>query len=164
MSENQSENWNLLHLKLKSNMQQELSITRDLLGNMHQEELSLIIQDQPSWNRVMIHRSQMLERLKTLRLQRLETTQEIVKTLGLKDANCDLEKLLPLNEEISYEIFNIRDQLIALTERMNHQQNLNHHLIENNHSMMSQAQRQPLTQKNSKAGVTTCTIKRGGYN
>ncbi len=145
-------------------MQQELSISRDLLGNMHQEELSLIIQDQPSWNRVMIHRSQMLERLKTLRLQRVETTQEIVKTLGLKEANCDLEKLLPLNEEISYEIFNIRDQLIALTERMNHQQNLNHHLIEHKNSLMSQAQRQPLAQKSSKTGVTTCTLKRGGYN
>jgi hypothetical protein len=122
--------WNVLHEEIKLLMQQELSITRELLANMHQEELSLMLRDPGSLNQVMQQRSSMLERLSGLRVQRQQTTQKIYPLIEVQTARPSLEEILPLNEEISYEIFNLRDQLLALTERMNRQQHRNTHLEE----------------------------------
>ncbi|MBY0529947.1 MAG: hypothetical protein K2P51_07120 [Rhabdochlamydiaceae bacterium] len=126
----QQTEWNQLHGSLKNIMQQELSLTRELLANFHQEELSLMLQDQGSWTQIMQQRAQMIERLSTLRLQRQQTTEQIIPLAEKKGTTATLDEILPLNEEITYEIFNLRDQLLALTERINRQQSRNQHLRE----------------------------------
>lgn len=113
---------------LKSTMQQELLLTRELLGNLHQEEQSLIVQDSATWNQVMQERACVIEKLKNIRLARLETSTQIVKSLHLNTESLT-ENALPLDLESCCEILHLSDQLIALTERMNLQQNRNHHLM-----------------------------------
>jgi hypothetical protein len=124
----QQAEWNQLHGSLKNIMQQELSLTRELLANFHQEELSLMLQDQGSWTQIMQQRAHMIERLSALRLHRQSTTEQIVSLAEKKGPTPTLEEILPLSEEITYEIFNLRDQLLALTERINRQQHRNEHL------------------------------------
>ncbi len=121
---------NALQDQLKMTMQQELILTRELLGNLHQEEQSLIVQDGPSWNQVMQHRASVLEKLKNLRLERVKTSSKIAEVLHLSNPSL-LDKDFPLDLESCCEILHLSDQLIALTERLNLQQNRNQYLMTN---------------------------------
>lgn len=114
---------------LQATLQQELYLSRELLANLHQEELSLILQDQGSWNQVMSDRAPMMERLSDLRTKREELAHQMLSLSGKKETT-PLEELLPLTEMISYEIVNLRDQLIVLTERLNRQHHRNQHILE----------------------------------
>lgn len=79
---------------------------RELLANMHREELSLQLCDKMGWEQVMIERSQMVTRLGSLREARLYATQLFEEKGSLEDTD-------------AIEILTLRDQLLALAERMN---------------------------------------------
>jgi flagellar FlgN protein len=119
------EDWQTLHISLRDDLQKEIHLTRELLSNMRQEELSFILQDTGGLNQILQERSEMLEKLSTLRLHRQETTAKIEKIASAKHKNPSLEELLPPSEEISTEILSLSDQLMALTERMNRQHSQN---------------------------------------
>lgn len=116
--------WNEARDQLKISMQKEISMMRELLANMHQEELSLLMNDRGSWNNVMQQRSQLIERLSYLRVERLEATKKIEDMVCAKDKakEITLEEILPADDENSCEILSLRDQLFALMEKMNFQQ------------------------------------------
>lgn len=158
--------WRQLHEEIKELMQQELTLSRELLANMHEEELALMMRDQRSWTLVMQMRSSMIERLSTLRTQRQQTTQKIYPLLSLHATHPSLEEIFPLNEEISHDIFNLRDQLMALTERMNRQQHRNSHLEEHlkfqeqPSALRPRSFYPPELKQKKKANVATYTIKK----
>lgn len=122
--------WNEAQDKLKSSLQMEVHIMREILANMHQEELSLMLHDKSGWNKVMEERAQMVQRLGGLRTNRMQATQELQSLAGSKKKNEEptLEKLLATDEASSCEILSLCDQLTALTERMNTQNSRNQNL------------------------------------
>ena len=96
-----------LHDALVENLKKEVYLTRELLSNIHQEEISLMLHDTGSLAQVLQQRSSMLERLSSLRSSRLETAHKIAHLHGLHSADL-----------LSIEIASLNDQLNALTQRM----------------------------------------------
>ena len=123
-------NWQDLHCSLRDDLQKEIHLTRELLTNMRQEEVSLMLHDTGSLNLILQQRSQMLEKLSFLRVHRQETTQQIEKIVAIKSESPTLDQILPPSEEISSEILSLSDQLTALHEKMNRQQSQNQRLAE----------------------------------
>jgi hypothetical protein len=155
MQESNQENWHTLHCALKDDLQSEISLTRELLANMRQEEVSLMLQDSNSLNLILQQRSVMLEKLSSIRLRRQETTMKIEKIAK----NTALDAILPPNEEISAEILSLSDQLIALNEKMNQQQSHNHRLSEHpDHYLSFQSSQK--TRPKRKASIATYQIKK----
>ena len=153
------EDWNTLHSDLRDGLQNEIRVTRELLSNMHQEEVSLMLHDTGSMNQILQQRSEMLETLSFLRLRRQQTTEKIEKISG--HAQPSLEKILPPNEEISSEILTLSDQLMALTERMNRQQTQNQRLTEHaDRQYYPQLQQISETRPKRKASIATYHLKK----
>jgi hypothetical protein len=150
--------WIFLHEQLREALQKEVHIMRELLANMHQEELSLLLNDQGSLHELLDQRSIIIERLSTFRSMRIETTEKIEKILS-KDSLPTLENILPDAEETSTQILSLRDQLMALTEQMNRQQTQNQYLMEHpDHSRMLAVQSAPRPKR--KASIATYQIKK----
>jgi uncharacterized protein with von Willebrand factor type A (vWA) domain len=155
------ENWQNLHVSLRDGLQKEIYLMRELLSNMHQEEVSLILHDTGSLDQILQQRSQMLEKLSSLRLHRQETTEKIEKIISANHKNPSLDEILPPNEEMSTEILSLSDQLMALTERMNLQHSQNQRLAEHpDHNHYPPLQPSPQTRPKRKASVATYQIKK----
>ncbi|MFI5333962.1 MAG: hypothetical protein ACHQT8_02200 [Chlamydiales bacterium] len=111
-----------IHEELKRSMQKEITLMRDLLANMHQEELSLLMHDRTSWNKIMEERAKIVQNLGPWRSKRTEATDKLIQHRDKeKKKTPQLEELLPPEQQSSCEILSLRDQLMALTERMNSQ-------------------------------------------
>lgn len=96
-----------LHGALKDLLKKEVSLSRELLSNMRQEEVSLMLHDQGSLIETLTQRSHLLQQLSALRLHRVETTKKIA----------DLPSSDTLDVD-SIEIASLNDQLESLTTRM----------------------------------------------
>jgi flagellar biosynthesis/type III secretory pathway chaperone len=150
--------WNNLHNDLKEVLQKEVNIMRELLANMHQEEVSLLLNDQGSLHELLQQRSVIVDRLSFLRSNRIATTTKLEQFVS-KDSTPAPECILPFEDEMSTEIFSLRDQLMALTEQMNRQQSQNKYLTEHpEHIRASAAQNAPRAKR--KASVATYQIKK----
>lgn len=120
--------------ELKASLQKEVHIMRDVLANLHQEELSLMMRDQSCWNQLMQERAVMLERLDTWRNMRIQATKKLMEASGRKNLihEFPVEELFSKEDDSACEILSLRDQLLALIQRMNlqnsHNQNLQTHL------------------------------------
>lgn len=123
--------WIEAHDHLKALMQKEIHIMREILANMHQEELCLLLNDKGSWNQVMQERSTLIERLSSLRSDRITMTEKIEHMASLKTdtKSPSLEQILPAEDDATCEILSLRDQLMALIERMNTQNSRNEYLF-----------------------------------
>ena len=155
------EEWHTLHGTLRDDLQKEIHLTRELLSNMHQEEVSMMLHDGGSLNQIMQQRAHLLERLSLIRLHRSETTEQIIKIVGKSHKQPTLEEILPLDEEIRTEILSLSDQLMALTERMNRQHHQNLHLAEHgDHVRYPQLQPAADARPKKKASVATYQIKK----
>jgi hypothetical protein len=116
--------WKETRDELKMIMKKEISMMREILANMHQEELNLNLGDQGGWTIVMQERSVLIERLGILREARIQATQKLEDLVPLstkRDKKTPLEQLLALDEEAYSEILLLRDQISALLERINFQ-------------------------------------------
>lgn len=161
MTQMDSEEWQKLHDLLRENLQKEIYLTRELLSNMHQEEVSLILHDKGSLNWILQQRSQIMERLSLLRLHRIKTTEKIEKMASQTHPHPTLDEILPPNEEISTEILSLSDQLMALTERMNRQHNQNQRLAEyGDHTPYPSLQPTIEPRPKKKVSVTTYQINK----
>ena len=154
MSDN-AEEWTALHVQLQQTLQKEVSMMRELLANMHQEELSLLLNDQGSLSQLLHDRTQLIDHLSTLRTTRLETAERIEKMTGDKTP----EQMFPIEEESSMEILSLRDQLMALTEQMNRQKSQNQYLIDHP-TEAKLAAPQNTARAKRKASVATYQIKK----
>jgi flagellar FlgN protein len=115
--------WKEARDELKMIMKKEVSMMREILANMHQEELTLLLGDQGGWNTVVEQRSELIERLGNLRQARMQTTQKLEELVpaSKKEKKEPLEQLLALDDEAYSEILLLRDQISALLERINFQ-------------------------------------------
>lgn len=109
--------WNQIQEQLKLAMQKEVNLMREILANMHQEELSLLMNDTPSWQKVMDERSEMVLRMSYLRKQRDLVALQFKE--NAKHKSKKLFEILKAGDEISSEILSLLDQILALTERTN---------------------------------------------
>ena len=159
-TENQGpENWQALHDALRDDLQKEIHLTRELLSNMHQEEVSLMLHDNGSLNQVLQQRSPMLEKLSSLRLHRQNTLEKIEKIAPCKNKHPSLDEILPPSDDTSTEILSLSDQLMALTERLNRQHTHNQHLTDHG-DPTRHLQPAPEARPKRKASVATYQIKK----
>jgi hypothetical protein len=147
--------WNALHTQLQQTLQKEVSMMRELLANMHQEELSLLLNDHGTLSQLLHERTLLVDRLSSLRTTRLNTAEKIEKITGTQSP----EQMFPLEEESSMEILSLRDQLMALTEQMNRQKNQNQYLTDHP-AEAKLAAPQNATRAKRKASVATYQIKK----
>lgn len=96
------------------NMKREISLMREVLSNMHQEEKALMIFDRARWNQTLQDRFPLVQTLSQLREERRVKIEQI-KT----GQNMPIEKLLPTADEDSCQIMNLSDQLLTLIEKTN---------------------------------------------
>jgi flagellar biosynthesis/type III secretory pathway chaperone len=159
-SEDPSNYWQALHSELKEGLETEIRLTRELLSNMHQEEISLMLHDSSTLNQVLQIRAEMLEKLSRLRLCRLKATEELEKVSSLKHQHrSSLEELLPPYEESSAEILSLSDQLITLTEKIHRQNAQNQRLIAHGDSSFYLAQHlPPQSRPKRKVAIATYNI------
>ena len=138
--------WTEMHEKLQQSMKKEIETMREVLANMHQEEQSLLINDKSSWSRVMEERSALILRLSDLREERLHTTEKLQLMAFPQGVPEDvpLEDLFPPQDLLSCETLTLRDQLMALVERLNLQSGRNEILFNlSQHPMREEPQVQP---------------------
>ena len=116
--------------KLKSCLKQEVHMMREILANMHQEELSLLMHDHTAWLKIMEARSDMVVMLKNLRHERGHVTNHLQMLIGKSEKiELKMDELIPLDDELRSELQSLLDQILALTERINLQNCRNDHLF-----------------------------------
>lgn len=109
------EKWKLAHELLKKALKKEVSLMRELLANLHQEELSLFERDKKNWEIIFELRSDIVVKLFEVRKKRLGASFEIEQQVSLKK----IQEKFPFEEEDSCEILTLLDQLFALIDRIN---------------------------------------------
>ncbi|MGH7889217.1 MAG: hypothetical protein ACRENF_01550 [Thermodesulfobacteriota bacterium] len=139
-----NEKWTQLHTQLLELMKREIEIMRQLLGNLHQEELFILRKEINYWNQLMEERAHLISQLSDLRGGRLSATESLESTHPL----CD-------EDENSWEILALRDQILALLDRMNLQASRNEMLTQLAHH---QETAQPQMQQKRKISIATQTL------
>ena len=122
--------WGPTHDQLRDSMQKEITVLRELLANLFQEEIFLSQKNSKGIYLIQEDRSNLLKTLSSLRKKRLILTKKIkelfITTRSKK--KLDLEHLLPPEHENTSQVLSLRDQMRALFEKMNTQKMRNHHL------------------------------------
>ncbi len=119
MQENSFSDQNIDEPWLKNWLTQEISIMRELLSNLLQEEIALIMWDEMCWNQVIMERSLIIEKLKNLREQKKPLKESFIALfadLCKSNSECELKFL--------------KEQVLALTEKTASQNMRNHKLFE----------------------------------
>ena len=131
-----------LHNQLQDQMQREVYLMRELLSNMHQEEISLMLHDRGSLHQILQQRSSLLEKLSSLRINKLEILSQI--------------EDLPLYLSSSLEISSLHDQVTILSEKVHRQTTTNQRLTSHpeHYSHFTQAPR-----PKKKMAIATLQIK-----
>src|ERR1700733_7405016 len=152
--------WTQHHTDLQNLLKKEIDAMRELLGNLHQEEMLIIQKDMAYWNQLMEERGHLIQQLSHLRQDRMYTT-EILEAMNHAHANVPLEELVPPDHENSWELLALRDQILALLDRMNLQCSRNEMLTQlAHHEAAPQQQRQP----EKKAKISIATLPPEDYN
>jgi hypothetical protein len=141
---------NELQQKLKNVMKQEIAMMREVLANMHQEELTLQLYDQRTWTQILQDRGAMIKRLGHLRQERIHATEEL-------NAVSSLDHALAEGDDEACEILSMRDQLMALIERINAQQSKNQVLYERGIKRGAAPSMQPAPRPKKKGLLATYT-------
>ncbi len=121
-------------------MQKEIALMREVLANMHEEEISLRMNDKHVWTKVLCQRAEILRLLSPLREKRIEASKGFKKEVEMDH----------------FEILTMRDQLMALIEKMN-QQNAT------NESLYKGSERAPQLQKIPEAKKKSSIATYDGY-
>ena len=119
--------WLEAHIELQNSMKKEIEVMREILANMHQEEYFLLSNDKISKDHVVEERSLLLKRFHDIRNIRLSVT-ETLEELSFPNSNAQnisLEECLRGEGEDSCETLFLRDQLVAIFNRMTMQNSRN---------------------------------------
>lgn len=96
------ENWAKVSAQLDLALKKEIGIMREILANLHEEELALLENALARWSQVMDRRSELILQLFKLRKKRIQVGKPFK------------------NQEIdSVDVLSKLDQLIALMDRIN---------------------------------------------
>lgn len=107
--------WDKTQLELNAILKKEIELMREVLANLHEEELSLLERDLKKWATIMDTRSELVMQLLSLRQKKTVTITTLEKLALLLSK----KEILPAQEESSCEILSQLDQLLALLERTN---------------------------------------------
>lgn len=118
--------WEKAHKILNQSLEKEIHLMREVLSNLHQEEMALLEKNQAKWKKVMRQRSDLVVDLSRQRLHRMEATVELTKCC----VRLGRQEMLPHDEESSCEILTKLDQIFALLDRTNLQNCRNSALFE----------------------------------
>ena len=116
MASPDQQNWSQLHEEVKTHLQKEVHLTRELLSNLHQEAL-----DKEHSMQILQQRQSLLERLNQARELRLVAMQKLEILIDPNSKGLKLEQILPLGDEQTAEVLSLSEQLDALTKKMNQQ-------------------------------------------
>ena len=145
--------WTELHTELQNLLKKEIDVMRELLGNLHQEEILIIQKEMSYWNQLMEERGRLIHKLSSLRETRLLTTETLESRSHFGHSNVSLEELLPPDNENSWELLALRDQMFALLDRMNLQCSRNEMLTQ-----LARHQPTPQLQPEKKAKISIATL------
>ena len=154
--------WTQHHTDLQNLMKKEIDTMRELLGNLHQEEMLIIQKEMAYWNQLMEERGHLIQQLSYLRQDRVATTG-ILEAINHSHPNVPLEELLPPDNENSYELLALRDQMFALLDRMNLQCSRNEMLTQLAHHQAA-TQHHPEHLPEKKAKISIATLPPEDYN
>jgi flagellar biosynthesis/type III secretory pathway chaperone len=106
--------------EIKDLMKAEIRLMRELLSNMHQEEVALILFDKNGWTMTLQQRFSLMQSLASLRQHRQEVTYTLTDGSG---KSCQGRQKLPaLNDEDSIELALLAEQVLTLAQKV-HEQN-----------------------------------------
>ena len=119
--------WKQLHKSLQEALKKEVDTMREILANLHQEELCLVMNDQGSFNRLLQERDSLMTKLNSFKKNRIDIFHalraSLPETTGIKiEAPEDLACVL---KEESCETLLLKDQQKAIIERINLQSSRN---------------------------------------
>ncbi len=139
--------WIFHHEELRDLLKKEISLMRELLTNMHEEERSLLFHDESLLKYTLETRSYLAKQIGEVHQKRLKKTKEI------ETITTDYALTAPPGEDVSTEMSSLKDQLTALTEQVNRQQDANQHLMDHPNALPPDVQ---VTVKNKKKiSITT---------
>jgi|GEM_PF-5307554 len=110
--------WTLYCEELQLWMKKEISTMREILATLHLENDA---GNEGLRSQLFKERSILLEKLQVLKVEK----EKIIKTLALL-AQCSEEELFAQAEKIDAETLILRDQIAALKEKINHENETSH--------------------------------------
>ena len=124
--------------KLEVLMRREISILRELLGNMQEEQNALVSNDVEGLKNIMDTRHPLMDLMLQVRQQRLDVFNILaelrdIPIASFEHSSAGLESSLLwdcIGDECC-EIISLKEQIIALLEKIQIQSNQNNYLIEN---------------------------------
>ena len=121
-------------------MAREVILSREILANMRQEEDALLIHDENALRQIMSKRDAPLQELMTVREERIESVKQLAFMTyhlkgrqNIKEEPLTVDNLLDGPGDDGCEVLILRDQLIALIEKMNLQNSSNLQLSNHHH-------------------------------
>lgn len=120
------EKWTCAHVELNFCLEKEIHLMREILANLHEEELSLLESDFTRFHAILAERSEYIVKIRDQRKKRMDSTAALVKVAVEQQQR----ELLPTEEASSCEVLTKLDQLIALSERINLQNCRNNALFD----------------------------------
>jgi hypothetical protein len=150
--------WTETHTQLQQLMKRERDTMRELLSNFHQEEQLILRKDKTYWNNLMQERALLIGQLSELRQERFIKTETLESMEAVSHPNPVFEELLPVNDENSWEILSLRDQILNLIDRMCLQSSRNDMLVK---LQVYESQLQPI--QPSKKKITLATLPEEDY-
>lgn len=111
--------WKTAHQELQQQMQKEIELMRDVLANLHEEEISLIHKDEPLRKEIVEKRVGLMGNLDIIRQTRKIALEKLHLLTPLASAQeLSLENILSVEDQESCETFLLRDQILALSSRV----------------------------------------------
>lgn len=131
MGQPMSKNLTLQHVQLEVTglLKREVDLMREILASMYEEERAIVDQDPRALQMVMQKRDAPLQNLMSVREERGQKIKELLLLLNGHDKK-ELTDLLESKGLGSSEVLLLRDQIIALIERMNVQNATIDHLMQ----------------------------------
>jgi flagellar biosynthesis/type III secretory pathway chaperone len=112
-------------------MYREVSILREILGNMREEQHTLLNNKADHLKSVLEQREQLLHNMVSARNQRTGKVHEIATLTDKLQEGDLLSVVLDPADPSSLELLSLRDQLLALLGQLNDQNTRNNYLLQN---------------------------------
>lgn len=124
---NTPQTWSEIHQQLQDSLQKEIELVREILGNLHQEELSLLVNDRGTVSQVLQERASLSQRLINEQALRKQATERLQAVTFPHESlpSIPLEQLLQQKEVVNHETLFLHGQAVALYQRMQLQDNRN---------------------------------------
>lgn len=118
--------WEEIQDQLQIFMKQEISTMREILANIHQEETSLLGNATKSLELILQERSDLIQRLGNLRSITSSMMNRLLSLFSSEKGISSLDEIFTFSNDC--EMLLLRDQILALTEKINFELEQNKHL------------------------------------